>query len=78
MSNESLTKIENESEWDTYWASLDSRRSMFSLLSVATRRVIFQPAVAFYAKRFFSESGVFVEAGCAVLSHGCVRAEHEN
>ena len=64
MNNEPLTKIENENEWDAHWASLDSKRSIFSLLSVATRRFIFQPAVAFYAKRFFSESGVFVEAGC--------------
>jgi SAM-dependent methyltransferase len=51
-------------EWDAHWGSLKSTRTIFSLLSVATRRFVFQPAVAFYADRFFCERGIFVEMGC--------------
>lgn len=50
--------------WDAHWRSLESRRSVFRALSVATRRFVFQPAVAFYARRFFAPTGVFLEAGC--------------
>jgi SAM-dependent methyltransferase len=64
MNDEPLTRIEHENEWDAHWTSLDTKRSLFSLLSVATRRFIFQPAVAFYANRFFSETGILVEMGC--------------
>lgn len=64
MNDEPLTRIEKDNEWDAHWTSLDTKRSVFSLLSVATRRFIFQPAVAFYANRFFSEAGNFVEMGC--------------
>lgn len=64
MNNEPLTRNGKGNEWDAHWSSLHTRRSLFSLASVATRRLIFQPAVSFYSKRFFPETGVFVEMGC--------------
>jgi SAM-dependent methyltransferase len=49
--------------WDEHWQSL-AKRSWFGLGALATKRFIFQPAVAYYAHRFFPDSGVFVEMGC--------------
>lgn len=37
---------------------------MFSIIAKAVRRLIFQPAVAYYGERFFPPSGLFVEMGC--------------
>jgi SAM-dependent methyltransferase len=50
-------------QWDAHWQSLRNR-SLFSLVALGTRRLIFKPAVAFYVNRFFSNSGVFIEMGC--------------
>ena len=51
-------------EWDIHWTSLNERRSIFSSLSLAARKFIFQPAVAYYTQRYFRRFGVFLEAGC--------------
>lgn len=59
MKDVPLKSIAKENEWDAHWTSLDAKRSVFSLLSVATRRLIFQPAVAHYAKQFFPENWHF-------------------
>lgn len=76
MNDELSTRIASDSDWDAHWTSLDTKRSVFSLISVATRRFIFQPAVAFYARRFFSETGVFVEAGCGTAESSARMARH--
>jgi SAM-dependent methyltransferase len=50
--------------WDEHWQSLGRNRSLFGLLALATRRLIFQPAVAFYSERYFVQGGLFFEMGC--------------
>ena len=77
MNDRPVTGKINENEWDAHWTSLDTKRSVFSLLSVATRRFIFQPSVAFYARRFFSETGVFVEAGCGTAESSARMGRNE-
>jgi len=64
MLNQPSVKSTQASDWDTHWKSLDSERRIFSFLSLATRRLIFEPTVAFYTRRFFPPEGVFVEMGC--------------
>jgi SAM-dependent methyltransferase len=49
-------------QWDRHWQS--GERKWFLWGMVATRRFVFQPAVAFYCDRFFSERGLFFEMGC--------------
>jgi SAM-dependent methyltransferase len=49
-------------QWDRHWQS--GERKWFQWGMVATRRIVFQPAVAFYCDRFFPERGLFVEMGC--------------
>ncbi len=50
--------------WDDHWVSLQRKSSLFTWVSAATRRLIFQPAVRHYVERFFPASGLFVEMGC--------------
>jgi ubiquinone/menaquinone biosynthesis C-methylase UbiE len=76
MDSEPLTTSTKEDEWDEHWTSLDTRRSTFSLLSVATRRFIFQPAVAYYAKEFFPPAGTFIEAGCGTAESSARMTRH--
>ncbi len=64
MLNQPSVKSTQASDWDTHWKSLDSDRRIFSFLSLATRRLIFEPTVAFYTRRFFPPKGIFVEMGC--------------
>ncbi len=73
---EPLTTSSKENEWDEHWTSLDTRRSAFSLLSVATRRFIFQPAVAFYAREFFPPAGTFIEAEGGTAESSARMARH--
>jgi len=74
MKDHPLTTSPQEDEWDTHWKTLDEKRSVFSLLSVATRRLVFQPAVAFYARQFFRKTGVFVEMGCGTAESSATMA----
>jgi len=64
-------------EWDAHWKSLDAEGSVFSFVAVATRRFIFQPAVAHYADRFFAKTGTFVEMGCGT-AHSSARVARYN
>jgi SAM-dependent methyltransferase len=64
-------------EWDTHWKALDAEGSLFSFVATATRRFIFQPAVAHYADRFFAKTGVFVEMGCGTAHSSARVARHD-
>lgn len=64
-------------EWDTHWKALDTEGSLFSFVAAATRRFIFQPAVAHYADRFFAKTGVFVEMGCGTAHSSARVARHD-
>ncbi len=52
--------------WDKHWSRLKLKGPLFGVMASFVRRFIFQPAVRFYAQKYFSSQGVFVEMGCGV------------
>jgi SAM-dependent methyltransferase len=64
MTNGPEVVTDSIKEWDDHWTSLQRKSSLFTWLSAATRRFIFQPALKHYTARFFPTFGTFVEMGC--------------
>jgi SAM-dependent methyltransferase len=50
--------------WDSHWAALSEKRSLFGRLASLVRTSLLSRAVRAFADEHFPRSGVFVEAGC--------------
>jgi SAM-dependent methyltransferase len=50
--------------WDRHWESLRTSRTLFGRIASIVRTQLLSRAVRHYAARFFTERGIFVEAGC--------------
>lgn len=50
--------------WDRHWRALEGESSLFGRLASFVRKAVLRRAVRHYANLYFSERGVFVEAGC--------------
>jgi SAM-dependent methyltransferase len=57
-----MTTRPPSAQWDGHWQPGQHKWFLWGM--VATRRIVFQPAVAFYCDHFFAERGLFFEMGC--------------
>jgi SAM-dependent methyltransferase len=63
--------------WDAHWTLLERRPTFFNILARITRRFLFQPAVAYYADRYFPDEGLFVEMGCGTAESSASIAKRQ-